>query len=142
MYYYRGTDTILEFVCTQKEYNMGYINEHQMDSAEGEIVARKTWAHGGAIASICAAEGNGASLGEYLGTAFAARDIQRVAEVLDDDGLIRFWGFSYGTTLGATIAAMFPDKIDRMVIDGVFNPHEYYNDLAYVFPVLFWRDFY
>lgn len=35
-------------------------------------------------------------------------------------------GISYGTLLGATIAAMFPDKIDKMVIDGVVNPTEYY----------------
>lgn len=36
-------------------------------------------------------------------------------------------GASYGTTLGATVAAMFPDKIDKMVLDGVLNSHEYYH---------------
>jgi pimeloyl-ACP methyl ester carboxylesterase len=41
-------------------------------------------------------------------------------------------GFSYGTTLGATVAAMFPDKIDKMILDGVQNPHEYYHSLGYV----------
>ena len=41
-------------------------------------------------------------------------------------------GFSYGTTLGATLAAMFPERIDKMVIDGVQNPHEYYHEHAYV----------
>ena len=40
---------------------------------------------------------------------------------------IALLGFSYGTTLGATAAAMFPDKIERMIIDGVQNPHEYYH---------------
>ena len=35
-------------------------------------------------------------------------------------------GFSYVTILGATVAAMFPDKIDRLVLDGVENPHLYY----------------
>jgi pimeloyl-ACP methyl ester carboxylesterase len=34
-------------------------------------------------------------------------------------------GFSYGTTLGATVIAMFPDRIDKAVIDGVQNPFEY-----------------
>lgn len=36
-------------------------------------------------------------------------------------------GLSYGTTLGATAASMFPERIDRMIIDGVQNPHEYYH---------------
>lgn len=27
--------------------------------------------------------------------------------------------------LGATLAAMYPDRIDKMVIDGVVNPYEY-----------------
>lgn len=36
-------------------------------------------------------------------------------------------GFSYGTTLGATVAAMFPDRIDKMILDGVQNPHQYYH---------------
>ncbi len=31
---------------------------------------------------------------------------------------IRYWGFSYGTYLGGLFAAMYPDKIDRMVNDG------------------------
>lgn len=41
-------------------------------------------------------------------------------------------GLSYGTTLGATVAAMFPDRIDKLILDGVMNPHEYYHSLAYV----------
>lgn len=39
-------------------------------------------------------------------------------------------GLSYGATLGATAAAMFPDRIDKMILDGVQNPHEYYHALA------------
>lgn len=36
---------------------------------------------------------------------------------------------SYGTALGSTLAAMFPDRINSMVLDGVLNPHEYYNEM-------------
>lgn len=43
---------------------------------------------------------------------------------------LRTTGFSYGTTLGATVAAMFPDRIDKMVLDGVQNPHDYYHSPA------------
>lgn len=39
-------------------------------------------------------------------------------------------GMSYGTALGATVAAMFPDRIDRIVLDGNLNMHEYYNSFT------------
>lgn len=34
-------------------------------------------------------------------------------------------GHSYNTKLSATIAGMFPKLVERMIIDGVVNPHEY-----------------
>jgi pimeloyl-ACP methyl ester carboxylesterase len=30
-----------------------------------------------------------------------------------------YWGFSYGTALGSMYAAMFPDNVGKMVIDGI-----------------------
>jgi pimeloyl-ACP methyl ester carboxylesterase len=35
-------------------------------------------------------------------------------------------GFSYGAEVSATLAAMFPDRIDKMVLDGVVNVDQYY----------------
>ena len=37
---------------------------------------------------------------------------------------------SYGSLLGATVAAMFPDRMDRLVLDGVVNAHNYYHHLG------------
>ncbi|KAL5338700.1 TAP-like protein-domain-containing protein [Aspergillus crustosus] len=54
-------------------------------------------------------------------------DLIRLVDAIEDDGLLRFWGISYGTVLGATVAAMFPVRIDRVVLDAVPNPHEYLN---------------
>lgn len=50
----------------------------------------------------------------------------QIVDALDEDGLLRYWGFSYGTVLGDTVAAMFPDRMDKVVLDGSLNPHDYY----------------
>ncbi|KAJ6439310.1 nedd8-like protein [Purpureocillium lavendulum] len=63
----------------------------------------------------------------FLGTGSVARDLISVVDALGEDGMLRYWGFSYGTTLGATVASMFPERIDKLIIDGVQNPHEYYH---------------
>ncbi|KAJ5132081.1 Peptidase S33 tripeptidyl aminopeptidase-like C-terminal [Penicillium atrosanguineum] len=37
-----------------------------------------------------------------------------------------YWGRSYGTLLGTTFAALFPDRVQRAVLDGVVNMDKYY----------------
>lgn len=81
--------------------------------------------------------------GELIGTAFVARDVMNVVDALGEDGMLRFLGedssrlslelcpltiagYSYGTALGATLAAMFPGRVDKVLLDGVLNMDEYY----------------
>ncbi|CAN9148098.1 unnamed protein product [Alternaria alternata] len=66
--------------------------------------------------------------GSVMSTAFVARDFMKIVDALTlegEDGLLRYWGISYGTYLGQILAAMFPDKVERMMLDGVLNPLEY-----------------
>ncbi|GAA5978813.1 hypothetical protein JCM5350_004830 [Sporobolomyces pararoseus] len=57
-------------------------------------------------------------------TAFTARDMLSIAEHLGEEK-VNYWGFSYGTILGATFSAMFPDKVNRFILDGVSDSVSY-----------------
>lgn len=63
---------------------------------------------------------SGALLG-HLSTVEVARDMDVVRAVVGDDKL-DYLGASYGTYIGATYAGLFPDKVDRMVLDGAVDP--------------------
>ncbi|KAL2816499.1 TAP-like protein-domain-containing protein [Aspergillus granulosus] len=43
---------------------------------------------------------------------------------------ILYWGRSYGTVLGATFAALFPNRVERMVLDGVVDSDKYYSGVG------------
>ena len=54
----------------------------------------------------------------HVGTADSARDLD-LARALVKDETLTYLGKSYGTMLGATYAELFPDRVGRMVLDGV-----------------------
>ncbi|PBL01762.1 alpha/beta-hydrolase [Armillaria gallica] len=81
------------------------------------------WASTQVIAGLAEATDNG--ILNYIGTDNVARDMLRISEAAGQEKL-QYWGYSYGTTIGATFAAMFPDKIERMVLDGVMDMEGYY----------------
>jgi pimeloyl-ACP methyl ester carboxylesterase len=69
-------------------------------------------------------EGCAANTGDLLGhvsTIEAARDMDVLRAALGDDKL-DYFGFSYGTRLGATYAELFPEKVGRFVLDGAVDP--------------------
>ncbi|KAF4891981.1 Tripeptidyl aminopeptidase [Colletotrichum viniferum] len=110
------------------------------------------WAYAGGEANTCALDPAAGEAGSRISTAYTARDAMKIVDALDDDGMLRYWGrtlpftrldvaktvvgakvsptgTSYGTILGATVAAMFPERMDKVVLDGVVNPHEWYYGL-------------
>lgn len=65
-----------------------------------------------------------ASSGEilpFVDTVSAAHDLDLMRHLLGDEQL-NYLGFSYGTKLGATYAALYPDRVGRMVLDGAIDP--------------------
>ncbi|PCH44433.1 alpha/beta-hydrolase [Wolfiporia cocos MD-104 SS10] len=62
--------------------------------------------------------------GRFMSTASVATDMLEITQRLGEDKL-KYWGFSYGSILGQYFSAMYPDKVGRVVIDGVFDGYNY-----------------
>ncbi|MEZ0577714.1 alpha/beta hydrolase [Nocardioides sp. MH1] len=60
-------------------------------------------------------------LGAHVSTIEAARDMDVLRAALGEDQL-PYFGFSYGTRLGATYATLFPQNVGRFVLDGAVDP--------------------
>ncbi len=61
------------------------------------------------------------TLFDHIGTLNAARDMDVVRGVLGQKKLT-YYGWSYGTYLGAWYAELFPSKVSRFVLDGAIDP--------------------
>ncbi|KAI5859503.1 alpha/beta-hydrolase [Durotheca rogersii] len=59
-----------------------------------------------------------------------AQPIDKLAPGDSTQGKLVYWGLSYGTVLGATFASMFPDKVGRLILDGVVDADHYVNPVA------------
>ncbi|KAF7360125.1 hypothetical protein MVEN_00740900 [Mycena venus] len=65
---------------------------------------------------------------QHINTDNTARDMLQIVRAHGRERL-QYWGFSYGSVLGAVFAAMFPDKVERIVIDGVVDAENYFDAL-------------
>ncbi|GJC97854.1 alpha beta hydrolase fold family [Colletotrichum higginsianum] len=73
--------------------------------------------------------------GYYVTTPAVAHDlltfIEAEAELADQspsEAKLWLYGVSYGTVTGATFASMFPDRVGRMILDGVMTAEQYYDN--------------
>jgi pimeloyl-ACP methyl ester carboxylesterase len=58
---------------------------------------------------------------QFVGTNNSARDVDTIRRALGEDE-ISFYGFSYGSELGATWATLFPDTVRAAVLSGATDP--------------------
>jgi pimeloyl-ACP methyl ester carboxylesterase len=63
-----------------------------------------------------------ADIVEFVGTNNSARDMDAIRRALGED-TISYFGFSYGSELGATWATLFPDTVRAAVLDGASDPN-------------------
>ena len=66
-------------------------------------------------------ERNGEML-KYISTEASARDMDSIRKALSEDK-ISYFGFSYGSELGATWVTLFPDTVRAAVFDGASDPN-------------------
>ena len=84
------------------------------DSGERTELVRATYEFGKACW-----ESSGRLL-EHISTIETVRDLDLLRRVLGDDQL-HFFGYSYGTQIGATYAELFPFSVGRLVLDAAVN---------------------
>lgn len=64
---------------------------------------------------------NGSEIMHHMTTANVARDLDLLRQAVGDK-LLNYVGYSYGSYLGVTYANLFPQKVGRLVVDGVIDP--------------------
>ncbi|OTA99138.1 hypothetical protein M426DRAFT_257512 [Hypoxylon sp. CI-4A] len=113
----RGTSNTPLFSCWPDDTTGYYALLGDKLASSSDTAVGQLWAEGEIIAGECYTQLT--DIGDKVGMVFAARDMMSIVDALDEDGMLRYWGISGGTALGATGAAMFPDRVESVVLDGV-----------------------
>lgn len=124
----RGTGYTIPFVCSVTEETTALSRKRDIQTLSTynmtNLFLNGGWDAGGEYAEACQASTN-VTTGSLIGTAFLARDMLEIVDSLGEDGLLRYYGHSYGTVLGSYFAVMFPDRVERMVLDANLDPTDY-----------------
>ncbi|MEE2697007.1 MAG: alpha/beta hydrolase [Actinomycetota bacterium] len=72
---------------------------------------------------------NSGDLALHIGTNNVARDMDLIRQALGEEQ-ISFLGYSYGSRIGAVYAALFPDRVRAMVLDGPVDPMEHISSVS------------
>ncbi|RPD54618.1 hypothetical protein L227DRAFT_639909, partial [Lentinus tigrinus ALCF2SS1-6] len=72
--------------------------------------------------------GGQGGVGRFMSTASTATDMVKISEKLGQEKVM-YWVFSYESVLGEYFSAMYSEKVSRVIIDGVFDSHNYRAEL-------------
>ncbi|CAJ0542957.1 Ff.00g003380.m01.CDS01 [Fusarium sp. VM40] len=114
----RGVGRTIPFACNTSSTSAELARRSQKDLPQADLweyVKNEGWARMQAVAEACYETQQ--ENGRFLSTAFTARDMIKIVDALKEDGKLRYWGISYGTILGQVAATLFPDRIDRLLLD-------------------------
>ncbi|KAF2224730.1 Alpha/Beta hydrolase protein [Elsinoe ampelina] len=124
----RGTGLTIPYSCFSNDRARAQVlyNNKELNGGSQKAIESQ-FKFGSKLAEAC--QKTMAKTGQLIGTSFVAQDMLQIVEALNEDGLLRFWGFSYGTVLGSTFASMYPDKVEKMILDGNVNIDEWYTGI-------------
>ena len=113
----RGVATSTPVDCISDEQLDAYVASDPTPDTAAEVQQfQDFWS---TLTDGCVA--NSGPLLEHVSTVEVAKDMDVIRALVGDDKLTYF-GASYGTYIGATYAALFPDKVGRLVLDGAVDP--------------------
>ncbi|WP_223634195.1 alpha/beta hydrolase [Corallococcus sp. EGB] len=98
--------------------DVSIVNLFPYPAADGSIDANVALAR--ETAARCAASSSRDVL-PFITTANTARDMDLFRQALGEEQ-VSYWGQSYGTYLGAVYASLFPERTDRMILEGNVDP--------------------
>ncbi|GAB1192493.1 hypothetical protein APSETT444_001685 [Aspergillus pseudonomiae] len=91
----RGTANTLTAYCSRNETERLAVGVESRFSdfpnASDTMALGRQWAGSGLFAKVCA-EGELKENGQYMSTAFTARDLMQIVDAVTDDGLLKYWG--------------------------------------------------
>ncbi|WP_282701269.1 alpha/beta hydrolase [Streptomyces sp. CC219B] len=98
----------------------GHFNPVRPDSVPSTpAIERANLVRAKAFAKAC--RDKYAHLLPYINTISAVRDMDRIRHAVGAER-INYFGYSYGTYLGAVYAKLYPERVRRLVLDSVVDP--------------------
>lgn len=112
----RGTGNSTPVRCygTAETERLEALDGSPDDSAERADLVSATYEFGKACWE------NSGTLLEHISTIETVRDLDLMRQLVGDEKL-NFFGYSYGTEIGATYAELFPFTVGRLVLDAAVN---------------------